>query len=115
MNVFAKATVAAALLSLLATGSPVMAHIEVPGLDENGQCIGDADGNGDVQINELILAVNNALQGCARLPITLNFRGVVGNQAFACGQAYQGIGTAASRFIPSDFRFYVSHIRLITV
>jgi hypothetical protein len=28
----------------------------------------------------LILAVNNALHGCARLPITLNFRGVVGER-----------------------------------
>jgi len=114
MKGLAKAMAGAALLALLGAGS-ALAHIDVPGLDENGQCIGDADGNNEVQINELILAVNNALHGCARLPITLNFRGVVGEQPFACANVYQGIGTAASRFIPSDFRFYLSGFKLITV
>jgi uncharacterized repeat protein (TIGR04052 family) len=91
-----------------------VAHIDVPGLDANGQCVGDANSDAAVTINELIVAVNNALNGCARLPITLNFRGMIGAQAFACGTIFTGIGTGSSQFIPSDFRFYVSNVKLIT-
>ena len=34
------------------------------GFDSNGQCVGDADGDGTVAINEIIIAVNNALSQC---------------------------------------------------
>jgi hypothetical protein len=36
----------------------------------HGQCCGDCDGNGAVAINELITAVNNALNGCTPSPPT---------------------------------------------
>lgn len=110
-----KSIVRAALVSSILAAVPTLAHTEIPGLDENGQCVGDADANHAVAINELILAVNNALGGCPRLPVTINFRGVVGDKAFACGQAYGGIGTGASQFIPADFRFYVSNVILTTL
>lgn len=102
----------AILLTALLTAAPAAAHINVPGLDINGQCVGDVDSNAQIQINELITAVNNALGACPSLPITLTFRGVVGHEPFACGQEFTGIGTANSSFIPSDFRFYISNIRL---
>jgi uncharacterized repeat protein (TIGR04052 family) len=101
-----------ALIAALFGTSPALAHIDVRGLDINGQCVGDVDTNQQVQMNELITAVNNALGGCPRLPITLQFRGVVGHEPFACGTQYAGIGTGSSQFIPADFRFYVSNIRL---
>lgn len=101
-----------AVVALLLGATPALAHFDVPGLDVNGQCVGDVNNNHEVQINELITAVNNALGGCPRLPITLKFRGVVGHDAFACGTQYSGIGTGSSVFIPADFRFYVSNVRL---
>jgi uncharacterized repeat protein (TIGR04052 family) len=107
--------IALSLLGLaILAAAPVRAHVNVPGLDVNGQCVGDGNSDGQVTISELITAVNNALGSCPRLPITLNFQGQVGNQAFACGTIYNGIGTGASQFIPSDFRFYVSNVKLIT-
>jgi uncharacterized repeat protein (TIGR04052 family) len=102
-------------LAIALAGAPAVAHVDVPGLDENGQCVGDANLDGAVAINELILAVNNALGGCPRLPVTLNFRGVIGDKAFACGTVFTGLGTGSSQFIPADFRFYVSNVRLVTV
>ena len=39
------------------------------GLDVNGQCVGDANGDSMVTINELITAVNNALGGCPQRQI----------------------------------------------
>ena len=107
--------IASSLLGLaILIAVPARAHVNVPGLDVNGQCIGDANSDAQVTIDELVTAVNNALGTCPRLPITLNFQGQVGNQAFACGTIYNGIGTGSSQFIPSDFRFYVSNIKLIT-
>lgn len=46
--------------------------------------------------------------------ITLRFRGMIGDQPFACGNEYEGIGTTHATLVPSDFRFYVSEIRLVT-
>lgn len=103
----------AALAGLL-VATPLLAHVDVPGLDVNGQCVGDANGDHTVAINENILAINNALGGCPELPVTLQFKGVVGDQPFACGTAYSGIGTGNSQFIPADFRLYVSNVRLLS-
>jgi len=105
-----------ASLTVIVAASAARAHVNIPGLDANGQCVGDANSDGQVTINELIIAVNNALGSCARLPITLNFQGQVGNQAFACGSSYTGIGTGSpeTHFFPTDFRFYISNVRLIT-
>lgn len=101
-------------LAMLLAAPGARAHEDVPGLDVNGQCVGDADGNGAVAINELITAVNNALDGCANRPVEIQFKGMVGDEPFACGQAYGNIGTGDSQFVPSDFRFYVSDVHLVT-
>lgn len=96
-------------------GAPAaLAHVDAPGLDVNGQCVGDSDGNAAVTINELIQAVNNALGGCADRPVEIQFQGRVGEQPFACGSAYGGIGSGGAQLVPSDFRFYVSNVRLVT-
>ena len=46
-------------------------------------------------------------------PVAIRFAGLVGDQPFACGRSYDGIGSPASRITPSDFRFYVSGVELI--
>ena len=84
------------------------------GFDSNGQCVGDAHGDGTVAINEIIIAVNNALNGCGFVPITLQFRATVGEETFACGNLYHNVGTTKADIVPSDFRFYIYNVRLVT-
>jgi uncharacterized repeat protein (TIGR04052 family) len=86
----------------------------VEGFDANGQCVGDKNGDGEVTIDELVVAVNNALAGCQFTPITLRFRGVVGSQPFQCGTSYGSIGTTGGTIVPSDFRLYIHNIRLVS-
>jgi uncharacterized repeat protein (TIGR04052 family) len=45
--------------------------------------------------------------------VTLNFRALFGDQAFACGQEYAGQGTPPAVVTPQDFRLYISDVRLI--
>jgi len=45
--------------------------------------------------------------------ISLQFKAVVSDQVFSCGQSYAGIGSTKSKIVPSDFRFYVSDVALI--
>jgi uncharacterized repeat protein (TIGR04052 family) len=85
-----------------------------PGFDPNGYCVGDADGNASVTVDELVTAVDNALGGCGFVPVTLDFRAMVGPEAFACGNIYRDIGTSSVDVIPSDFRLYLHHVRLVT-
>ena len=102
-----RATFAAVLCWALLAGSAWA------GLDQAGQCVGDADGDGKVTADELVSAVNNSLDDCGFVPVTLNFRAQVGEEPFACGQIYENVGTSHSRWLPADFRFYVSGVRLI--
>jgi len=107
------AALVAALLStrgLIAVG-PASAQ---GAFDTKGGCVGDQDGDGVVDVEELVAAVNNALAGCQFQQIVLNFRAMVGERAFACGETYSGIGTSSADIVPSDFRFYVHDIRLVT-
>lgn len=76
------------------------------------QCVGDADGDGTVRVNELVTAVNNSLGGCDVQEITLQFAAKVGDQPFACGQQY-ALGTGATAFFPADLRLYISEVELI--
>lgn len=46
--------------------------------------------------------------------VAINFRAVVGERAFACGQSYEHIGTGMSTFTPSEFRMFVSGVRLVS-
>ncbi|MCW5734960.1 MAG: metallo-mystery pair system four-Cys motif protein [Enhydrobacter sp.] len=45
--------------------------------------------------------------------ITIRFAAMVGDQPYACGKTYDGIGATASTVTPSDFRFYVSDVQLL--
>jgi hypothetical protein len=54
-----RATLGASLIWLAAGAAPAPAGTCPP-----GGCVGDADGDGVVLINELIIAVNNSLNGC---------------------------------------------------
>jgi len=60
----------------------------------------------------ILLASFGAAQAAAQR-IELKFEAMVGNQQFACGRSYEGIGITRSRITPSDFRVYVSGIELI--
>jgi uncharacterized repeat protein (TIGR04052 family) len=62
-----------------------------------------------------VLAMNPGVQADAQQTrkVAIRFSGRVGDKPFACGQAYDGIGTTGSRITPSDFRFYVSDVQLI--
>lgn len=40
----------------------------------------------------------------------INFKAVVGDEPYICGQTYAGIGTSASDFTFKDFRVYISDI-----
>ena len=47
-------------------------------------------------------------------PVTIDFKALVGNQAFSCADtAGYAIGTGTLPWIPKDFRFYVSNVRLV--
>ncbi len=48
------------------------------------------------------------------VPLTVRFRGVVDTAAFRCGTKYDGIGTSRASVTASDFRFYVSDIKLVS-
>jgi len=45
--------------------------------------------------------------------VAIDFAAYVGDSEFACGESYEGIGTAESTITPKDFRFYVSNVALI--
>ena len=48
------------------------------------------------------------------LPVSVRFEARVGERPFACGEQYAGIGRTASTISVTDFRFYVSNLRLLT-
>ena len=48
-----------------------------------------------------------------RQNIKLNFVAEINGQAFECGKSYANVGTTRSTITPSDFRFYVSEIKLV--
>jgi uncharacterized repeat protein (TIGR04052 family) len=47
-------------------------------------------------------------------PVTIDFKALVGSQPFSCADtAGYAIGTGTLPWIPKDFRFYVSNVRLV--
>jgi uncharacterized repeat protein (TIGR04052 family) len=106
--------VARALIALLGSWIIAAGASAQSGFDSNGQCVGDANGDGEVDITEVILAVNNALNSCGFVPITLQFRAAVGEETFSCGNVYHNVGTTNADIVPSDFRFYIYNVRLVT-
>ena len=45
--------------------------------------------------------------------VAINFEAWVGDEEFACGESYEGVGVNESTITPTDFRFYVSDVALI--
>ena len=67
-----------------------------------------------------ITAAALALAACSTVPstpktaqVSLNFAAQINGQPFACGQRYDGVGTTRSSITPSDFRMYVSDVKLL--
>ena len=60
----------------------------------------------------LFLAVASVAFGADK-PVTIRFQAQVGEEAFACGRQYEGIGVTKSKISGRDFRFYVSNVRLL--
>ena len=46
-------------------------------------------------------------------PVTIRFQAQVGEEAFACGRQYEGVGSTKAKISGRDFRFYVSNVRLL--
>jgi uncharacterized repeat protein (TIGR04052 family) len=49
----------------------------------------------------------------ADVPVTIRFAAAVGDQPFSCAAKFDGIGTTASTIQVTDFRFFVSNLRLV--
>lgn len=47
------------------------------------------------------------------VPVTLRFDGRVGDEVFACGGSYEGIGVSATTLETHDFRFFVHALELV--
>ena len=45
-------------------------------------------------------------------PVSISLAAVVGARPFSCTESYEGIGTTDSTVRMTDFRFYVSNVRL---
>ena len=56
--------------------------------------------------------VNMSAQPAATQPVTIRLAATVGAEPFACGKTFEGVGTTKSSVRMSDFRFYVSNVRL---
>lgn len=98
----------AATVLLLAAASP-LAALTIGG----PQCLGDSNGDAQVTVDEVVGTVDNALNGCAIDDVTIAFQGMVGDETFACGSEYEGIGLSGDKIIPADYRLYIHNIRLI--
>ena len=67
-----------------------------------------------------LAALAMTLTACGSLPVRhssqmvdLKFAAQINGQPFACGQRYEGVGTTRSTITPSDFRMYVSDVKLV--
>ena len=45
--------------------------------------------------------------------VEIQFAAAINGQSFACGQSYANVGTTKSTITPSDFRMYVSQVKLV--
>lgn len=63
----------------------------------------------------LLLGAATAPAQPSDMPVRLQFAATVGDTPAACGAEFAGIGTTASTIRLTDFRFYVSRLRLVRV
>ncbi len=70
-----------------------------------------------------VLASSTALfvGGCGEDPeeegdgtVTVSFQAMVGDKAFTCEDTYEGIGASGASLSVSDFRLYLTNVRLLT-
>lgn len=61
----------------------------------------------------LLLILVASLSSGQQVPIEVHFAAQVNGKPFACGQTYADVGVTKSTIKPKDFRFYVSHFRLV--
>ncbi len=67
-----------------------------------------------IAVAALTLAACNTVQTAPKTAqVSLNFAAQINGQPFACGQRYDGVGTTRSSITPSDFRMYVSEVKLL--
>lgn len=59
------------------------------------------------------IAQSGSQASSGRQDITIRFAGEVNGQPFECGKSYAAVGTTRSTITPSDFRMYVSEVRLL--
>jgi len=70
--------------------------------------------SGALALGVLITGVPACDEVAPDTSITLDFRGLVDGEPFACGREYTGIGTSASSFEPLDFRLYLHDFAVVT-
>lgn len=102
-----------ALAALALFTASAVSRSDATVVSPSAECVGDANGDAAVTIDEIVTTVNNALIGCDFMPVEIPFAAMVGNEPFACGQSYDGLGTSGATVIPSDLRFYLHNVRLI--
>jgi uncharacterized repeat protein (TIGR04052 family) len=61
----------------------------------------------------IVLSVSIVFAHDEAEPVTIRFAAMVGDLPVACGITYSGLGTESSSVSLNDFRFYISHVRLI--
>ena len=61
-----------------------------------------------------VLVAGGACDAEAERDLVIRFAARVGEQPFACGQTYPGMGRSASTIEPLDFRMYVHDVALIS-
>lgn len=67
-----------------------------------------------------VLSLPLLLLGCGdpagpdHLHVHIEFQAAVNGAAFACGNSYANVGTRATTITPTDFRFYVHDVRLVS-
>jgi len=60
------------------------------------------------------LAAGSVLGGCAKDPLVqVAFEPRVGDETFACGASFDGVGATGTTWTPQDFRLYLSNIQLL--
>ncbi len=61
----------------------------------------------------LSLLMASTLAAADPQAVNIRFRAQVGDQEFACGKTYPGVGATKTTLSPRDFRFYVQSVDLI--
>jgi uncharacterized repeat protein (TIGR04052 family) len=72
---------------------------------------GDDEHEHDHDVDAAI-SVDAAIDAPAVQAVALRFAAEVEGTPFACGQSFTGIGSAASNYVATDFRFFVHDLRL---